>query len=166
MQEQARNRAANLAKLQTMKDAPVVEWYSLLEEGSGVRPQALEALRRVGRRQADIEEMLRYGIIRGMVLLPELDLKATPQLCQAARTFLLKNAKESRVRPKQDPRPYDVDSGAEQALPAMRWLIANGCNCDEGIAALEVSVESHIDSPARQKALASLAALSHAPGQK
>jgi hypothetical protein len=103
--------------------------------------------------------MLSYGIIMSMKLLPELDLQPTPQLCESARTFMLKNAKESRVRPKQDPRPYDPANGVLEYLPGIRWLVSHGCNCDEGIAALQASVESYIESPERNKAIAALAEL-------
>jgi len=159
-QERARKRTENMANLQAMTpDAPLMNWYGLLDEDSGVRPEALEALKHVERRQADIEEMLSYGIARAMMLLPDLDLSPTPQLCEAARTFMLASAKSSRVRPKQDPRPYVAGGDVEHSLPAIRWLQAHGCNCDEGIAALQASVESHQDTPDRKTALASLAGL-------
>jgi hypothetical protein len=162
VQEGARNRAANLEKLKAMTpDDPVMNWYNLLDEESGVRTEAFEALRKIERRQADIEDMLSYGIMRAMMLVPDLDLKATPQLCEVSRTFLVNRAKESRVRPKQDPRPYNGDSLAdlEKILPAVRWLLAHGCDLEEGIAGTEASVQSYIDSPERARALASLAGL-------
>lgn len=158
--ERARKRAENLAKLQAMTPAePLVNWYGLLDEDSGVRPEAIEALKHVERRQADIEYMLSNGIATAMMLLPDLDLKPTPHLCEAARTFMLASAKISRVRPKQDPRPYVAGGDVEHSLPAIRWLQARGCNCDEGVAALQASVESHQDTPDRKTALASLAGL-------
>jgi hypothetical protein len=162
VQEGERNRAANLEKLKAMTaDDPVMNWYGLLDEESGVRTEAFEALRKIERRQADIEDMLGYGIMRAMMLVPDLDLKATPRLCEVSRTFLVNRAKESRVRPKQDPRPYNGDSLAdlEKILPAIRWLIAHGCDLEEGIAATEASVQSHIDSPERGRALGLLAEL-------
>jgi hypothetical protein len=158
--EKARNRAENLPKIQAMSpDVPLMNWYPLLDEKNGVRPEALEALRHVERRQPDIEDMLSYGIVIAMLLLPDLDLQPTPQLCEAARTFMLKNAKESRVRPKQDPTPYDGAYGVAEFAPGIHWLTTRGCDCDEGIAALRASVESHLDSPDRKKALAALADL-------
>jgi hypothetical protein len=160
VQEQARNRAEMAAKLEAMTpDAPLTNWFPLLDQKSGVRTEALEKLRRVERRQGDIEDMLTWGIHGAMMLVPELDLQATPQLCAAAKAFLLKYAKESRVRPKQDPREYDPSNGVNDYLPGIRWLMSNGCDCDEGIAALEASVATYIESPGRNKDLATLAAL-------
>jgi hypothetical protein len=164
LHQAARNRPANLVKLQAMTpDQRLMDWYPLLDPSSGVRPEALEALRHVERRQADIEDMLSYGILMAMMLLPELDLQPTPQLCSSAQTFLLKAAKESRVRPKQDPRPYEAGSYADQSLPGIRWLVAHGCDCDEGIAALEAATQSYIESPARNQAVAALAQLRKKP---
>jgi hypothetical protein len=102
--------------------------------------------------------MLGWGVPRAMTLLPELDLKATPELCQAARDFLIKRAKETRVRPKQDPREYHSDD-VEKSLPGIRWLIANGCDCGDAVAAMQASVETFLDTPERQAALAALGAL-------
>lgn len=160
VQERARNRAYNLVRLEAMTDDhPVMDWYNLLDDESGVSAEAFERLRRIERRQHDIEDMLPWGILRAMTLLPQLDLKATPELCEAAKQFMLKSGKESRVREKQAPRAYVAGGTLEQSLPAIRWLIAHGCNCDEGIAAMEASVLSHLDSPDRKAALATIAEL-------
>jgi hypothetical protein len=37
--------------------------------------------------------------------------------------------------------------------------MANGCDCDDAVAAMQASVESHLDTPDRKAALAALAAL-------
>ena len=163
VREGRRKRAANLEKLKTMTpEMPLTDWYPLLDEEGGVTAEAFEALRHIERRQSDTEFLLVNGVSRAMMLLPELDLKATPELCEAARTFILKSAKGSRVRPRQDPREY---RGSEESVDGIRWLQAHGCNCDEGIAALEASVRSYLDSPDRQAALASLAALREKSGR-
>jgi hypothetical protein len=160
VQQRAENRAKNIEKLQAMTpQQPLTDWYPLLGPDSGVSAEALEALRHIDRRQADIQDMLTWGIAKAMMLLPDLDLKATPQLCAAAQTFLLKTAKDWRVRPKQDPRPYQPSDYLDPFLPGIRWLVWNGCNCDEGIMALEASVGSYIESPDRNKAVADLANL-------
>jgi len=160
VREGQRHRAENLEKLKTMTpEMPLTDWYPLLDEEGGVAAEALEALRHIERRQSDIEFLLSNGVLKAMMLLPQLDLKATPELCEAARTFMLQSAKSSRVRPKQDPREYRAGGDVEGSVDGIRWLQAHGCNCDEGIAALEASVRSHLDSPDRKAALASLAAL-------
>ncbi len=161
IREGKRNRARNLDKLHTMTpEMPLTDWYPLLDEEGGVSVEAFEALGHVERRQADIEFLLSHGVSKAMMLLPQLNLKATQELCEAARIFMLKSAKSSRIRPKQDPVEYRGEGGdVEQSADGIRWLQAHGCNCDEGIAALEASVRSHLDSRDRQVALATLAAL-------
>jgi len=159
-QERERKRAENLPKLQAMtSDTPVWDWFPFLDEDSGVQPEALESVRHLKRRQNDIEDMLGGGVGRAMMLLPDLDLKATPELCESARNYLVKSAKESRLRPKQDPREYRVGGFVENSRAGIRWLIANGCDCDDAIAAMQASVETFIDTPDRKAALAALAAL-------
>ena len=158
--EQERKRAENLPKLQAMApESPLQDWFPFLDETSGVHPEALEAVRHLERRQTDIQDMLGWGVPIAMTLLPDLDLKATPELCNAARNYLIKSAKESRVRPKQDPREYRAGGYVEDSLAAIRWLIANGCDCDDAVAAMQASVETFIETPDRKAALVALAAL-------
>lgn len=153
-------REASLVKLRAMKpSAPITDWYPFLEEKSGVREEALEALRHAPRRQSDIQEMLSYGIPMGMILVPQLDLKPTPELCEAAHGYLGKRAGEIRIEPPHDPVPYTSSGYVAESLPGIRWFQENGCDCTEGIHALESAVETHLDSPIRQKTLASLAEL-------
>ena len=153
-------REANLVKLRAMKPAaPLTEWYALLDEQSGVRQEALQALRRVPRRQADIQDMLAHGIPMAMILVPDLDLKPGPELCEAARAYLRKRAAEIRIEPPHDPVPYTAAGYVAESLPGVRWFQDNGCDCTQGIHELESAVETHLDSPIRQKTLASLAEL-------
>jgi hypothetical protein len=155
----ARNREENLAKLQAMPaDAPLWDWFDLLQEKSGVRTEALQAVRRLERRQKDIEELIEAGVPRALRLIPDLDLQPTPVLCEGAGNYLRKYAKETRVRPKQDPREYSGD-WVDESLPAIRWLMSRGCDCDATVAAMEVSVGTFIDTPARKAALTALAGL-------
>jgi hypothetical protein len=159
-QERERNRTHNLEKLRAMPPgALIVNWYPLLDPESGVQAEALEALRHDPARQAQIEDMLGYGIHRAMTLLPDLDLQPTPTLCQAAGAFFVQTAASSHLRKRDDPVPYNAQVGFHELLPGIRWLTAHGCNCDEGIAALDASARTYLDSPARHILLADLAAL-------
>jgi hypothetical protein len=92
-----------------------------------------------------------------MQLVPELDLQPTPKLCEAAKAYLLKEAKEYRLKDRA-PYPYEAQFSIDGAVPAIRWFESHGCNCDEGIAALRAVAMTYLDSPARQKLLASLSA--------
>ena len=160
IQERERNRAQNLEKLKAMPPgASIMDWYPLLDAESGVQAEALEALRHDPARQAQIEDMLGYGVRRAMTLLPDLALEPTPALCEAARKFFLKTATGSHLRKRDDPVPYSSQVSFHELLPGIRWLTAHGCNSDEGIAALDESARTYLDSPERQKLLADLAAL-------
>jgi hypothetical protein len=160
VQEGQRLRAANLEKLKTMTpEMPLPYWYPLLDEEGGVRAEALEEVRKVPRRQADIEFLLTNGVLMAMMLLPELDLQARPELCQAANTFMVNAARGSRVRPKQEPREYRPGGDLEASVAGVRWLQAHGCDCDEGLAAMEASVRTFLDTPERKAALTTIAEL-------
>jgi hypothetical protein len=158
-QEKERKHAENLAKLKAMTpDRHLVDWYGLLDPESGVRPAALAALRTVERRQGDVQEGLTYGIPAVMWLVPELDLKPTPELCEAARSYLMRVAKGLRIR-NREPYAYSAEASIDRSFPGIRWFMAHGCTCGEGIAAIETEVRTYLDSPDRQKVLAGLAGL-------
>jgi len=162
--ERERARAENLPKLQAMTpDKPLNEYFPFLNDESGVQADALAAMRKLDRRQADIIDMLGWGIPKALDLLPELDLQPTPQLCAAANASMIKSAHESRVRPKQEPRTYTAGGDFDYSVPAIRWLKAHGCDCDPSIAAFEASVSSHLDSPDRRAALETIAQLRAKP---
>ncbi len=155
--QRANRRAENLEKIKAMPaDARLMDWYDLLDEESGVRPEALEALRRIDRRQSDIEDMLPYGILRAMMLVPEFDLKPTPQLCEAAKAFLRKHAANRRST---DASPYDDAGDTDKILPALKWLKSNRCDCSAEIGAVQDAIKSYGDSPDRKRALAALDAV-------
>jgi hypothetical protein len=164
VQEKARRRAENLVKLAAMSsEEPVVNWYGLLEDEGGVRAEALETLRHVARRQADIEDMLGYGIPKAMMLLPDLDLEPRPQLCAAAQAFLHKRAQDAQRRPADEPAAYTSEGYVAESLPGIRWLQSHGCDCDASLAAVDAMVRTYRDSPERQQILAALAALRRKP---
>jgi len=116
-QERERTREKNLARLQAMPaDASINEWWELFNGGSGVRNEAIAAFKHLDRRQADIEEMMGYGAFGSMGLMEELDLQATPKLCQASHAYFEKRAKE------QGPtgRPARWTAGSENGHAADR----------------------------------------------
>jgi hypothetical protein len=161
-QETQRKLAENRERLKSMSpDAHLTQWYPLLEPGSGVRGEAIEALKKVARRQADIEEGLANGIPRTMQLVPELDLSPTPELCSAGKAFLEIAARRLRVDP-SDSGPYEEDATLVKSLTGVRWLQAHGCDCDEGVRALEEAARTHRDSRDRRDFLAELAAMRRA----
>jgi hypothetical protein len=136
----------------------LVEWYPLLDPENGARAEAIEALKKVPRRQSDVVEGLTYGIPAIMKLVPDLDLKPTPELCEAAQAYLAKSAKGLRLG-KREPVAFPAEAYDVDGLAGLRWFRAHGCNCDEGIAALDAVVRTYLDSPDRQKLLTGLSDL-------
>jgi hypothetical protein len=152
-------RVENLEKVKAMRpDQPLRDWFSLVEPDSGVRSEALEALKTVERRQSDVQEGLNDGFQAFMELVPDLDLKYSPELCQAAQVFLRKTADGMRITD-SDPHPYQTNKYLESSLRGVRWFTAHGCNCGGGIAAIETCVRAYVDTPDRRQMLALLASL-------
>lgn len=158
-QEQERKHAEALAKLQTMSpESDITQWYDLLDPKNGVRTEAIAALKKVPRRQTDIEEGVGYGIPALLRLVPELDLSPRPELCEAFRAYLVRMAKSINLR-KEDPYPFPEALSFEDLAPSMRWLISHGCTCQDELNQVEAMVLKYQDSPYRQQALATLAGL-------
>jgi hypothetical protein len=154
------DRAQNLKKLHAMpRGAPIADWYPLLTVESGVQAEALAVLRGDPTRQAQIEDMLSWGIRRALTLLPDLDLQATPELCRKANALLIEAAGSYRRNPDDLPVRFMPDNGLNEYVPTVRWLLAHGWNCDEAIATLDAAVQSYGDSRERRKTLADLARL-------
>jgi len=62
--KKAERREKALAKLRAMTaDQPLEQWVSLLEPENGVRAEVIKALRKVDRRQEDIEQLARHNSI-------------------------------------------------------------------------------------------------------
>jgi hypothetical protein len=137
-------------------DSPLWEWVDLVASGE-MREHALAGIRKLTRRQADVEMMLDRGWSFPMLELPNLALESTAGLCERARSFLRQRA-EALHDP--EPPPYTVVAPRiEIYLPAMRWLVENHCNCASELRAVEDAVGAYPDSPERQKFLEEMARL-------
>jgi hypothetical protein len=166
-QDRERRHDEYLTKLQAMTaDQPLPEWYPLLNPQNGVRAEALEALRHVERRQADVEMGLNCGIPAVFALVPELDLKVTPELCEAGDGFLQKDAQRSRRGPQSDAAPYVLTADATARLDVIRWLATHGCDWGGGIEALRAAAGTWTDSPDRRKYFVLLDELKRESGAK
>lgn len=155
-------REENLAKLSALPaSTPLWEWVELLNADSGVRSEALAAARKLDHRQADVEQMLEWEIPQALALMPELDVKGSPRLCKAANGMLMKKAEYATEQANRFPGDYSVSGHVyvEESVPALRWLAANGCDCDEANAALQAAI-GHYNATKEQKAgIEALAAL-------
>jgi len=153
-------RSQYLEKIGTISpDAPITDWYDVLAQENGVRPEAIQAYRKVERRQRDVEYLLNNGIPMAMKLAPDVDLNPTPRLCEAAKTCLAIMAKNMHVK-NTDPYPYQGDPGLDDSLPGIRWFLTHSCDCSAGVAAIDAVIrKDYLDSPQRQKILGDLAGL-------
>jgi len=121
-------------------ESPLSEWQPFTEPGNPFRDRALEKIRHSPRRQADAEGMTAQGYSFAMLELPNLALKPTPELCQGATTFLVKEAEFFRAN-NAEPTPFAVaGTRVRRYLPAMEWLVSNRCDVDTGLAAIEAAL--------------------------
>ena len=92
--------------------------------------QAVEGARHAKNRQTDAVTLLQQGKVHWLPQLWQIDLEATPALCEAFGAGLLKEAAGPG---------YDLNLGEdlERQLPNLKWLAAEHCNLDAGLAAME-----------------------------
>jgi hypothetical protein len=95
--------------------------------------QAVAGARLVKSQQGDAERLLKEVNLYGLRELWRLDLEATPSLCEAFRAALLKVAIE-------DDLDRSVVERVEDQLPNMKWLVAEHCSLDDGLAAAKPKV--------------------------
>ena len=144
-------REQNLAQVATIgEDQPLWHWLPLLKEESGVRDDTLAALRKLKRRQSDVEAMLANEGYEALELMPLLDLEPTPRLQQLLNAWCLKTADYARTK------PGGGDTILERTflytpLPALHWIRAHGGDCREGISQLKAAALEYRDTKVRAK---------------
>jgi hypothetical protein len=117
------------------------------------------------RRTEDAVEMLggnEFEAWNLLIYLPELDLAATPALCEAALREVHRELAQVYLPGTDDPRPYQelLDHlGTGQPFQALTWLGTHGCDSGSEIDEAERLVGAYQDSPERTAMLASLRAL-------
>jgi hypothetical protein len=151
-------RQRNLAEFRKLTpDSPLKDWLTFRPASNELREQALAAIRKLPRRQADAELMLRQGLDYFWDDLPELDLAPSPVVCESARKFLLEKARDIQPHNPADPPKFAyMVERIEPFLPTMKWLVEHHCECAAELAALENTVRIYPDSPERKKMLDAL----------
>jgi hypothetical protein len=160
--KKAERREKALAKVQAMTaDQPVEQWASLLEPENGVRAEAIEALRKVDRRQEDVEQLARHNsTFLGAV--PELDLKLTPLLCSAIQDFIWNRAFVRQLQGERGQR-FRADESDDAIASTIGWFQSRGCDCGPSLDKYAEDIRrSFKDSPERQAFLEVLAKLKQA----
>ena len=155
---QKETREKNLVIVRTISEnRPLWTWLPLVAEESGVRREALDAMRGLKRRQADVEQM--FADDRDALdLVPELDLQPTPRLQQSINSRAVKDAAYARTMPGGGDEILER-TFIYASLPAMHWLHSHGGDCHEGVSELKSAVLLYRDTPIRRRLLKELDAL-------
>jgi hypothetical protein len=164
---------------QTLREAP--ERFSMLSprshlkawlhfaEDKSLRDQALAGARTLDHRTEDAIENLggsEYDAWHLLIWLPELDLRATPELCAAALGEVYRELTRIYRPRSDDPRPYGElleRMGTGKPLEALVWLAGHGCDTNAGVSEAEALVSAYQDSPDRTAMLATLSGLHRKP---
>jgi hypothetical protein len=144
-------------------------WLSF-EDKKEYHDRALAGARTLDHRTADAVEMLKANSVGEpwtvLRLLPQLNLDATPALCDAALWELHKEfARIHRPKPEQPMRYRELLDrlGTGDQFGATIWLASHGCDAETGLNEAESLINTYQDSPARAAMLAKLAALHRKP---
>jgi hypothetical protein len=153
-----RGREQNLAAFRRLsQESELSEWLAFRLPDNELRAEALQGIRRLQRRQGDAEELMRRGLDTFWEDVPNLDLMATPVICERARHFLQGRAREIQPHhPENPPRFALMAERVEPYLATMQWLVDKGCTCDAELAAIEAAVRGYPDSPERRHVLDAL----------
>jgi hypothetical protein len=155
-EERARRRANDLEELSRMDDeTSLYEVKTYMHPASVVRPEAVEIARHLPNRQAEMIVMLRNQHWEPLWFIAEIDIRPTPELCEAARCWL-----HGTVRDRHESSGTDfIGDEFTQNLVGIAWIAAN-CGCEKELDEIEAYVRrQNPNAPAVQKFLADLAAI-------
>jgi hypothetical protein len=157
--EYRKQRAATFASLTA--DSPFWQWWDFAQEGSEFRAEALAGLSKVNHREEQIAKIIEQGGRRELFLiLPRLELRATPEIEGGVRVYLQDQVKYLMPYDPEKPMATTVvTEWFEQYFPTIRWLVGNGGSCNEELSAIAEAVRKYPDCPERQNFLAALGGL-------
>jgi hypothetical protein len=157
--QKARELADSLAELRKFdEETKIYEVERYARPKSPVRKEALEVMRHITNRQADVILQLQ-GLNSSMLyLLPDIDLQPTPELCTAVRAYL-HQAVQQRLTGSSPTGNSFVGSEFEDSVEGIHWVSKN-CGCDAQLAEIEAYARSQDQSaPSVQKFLEALSAI-------
>ena len=164
---------------QTLREAP--ERFSMLTPRSHLKAwlhfaadpslhdQAMAGARALDHRTEDAVEILggtEYDAWDLLIVLPELDLQATPALCAAALHEVYRELTEIYRPTTDDPRPYRElleRMGTGKPLEALIWLAEHGCDTEAAVSEARDLVSAYGNSPQRAAMLTTLSGLRRKP---
>ena len=126
--KQAERREKTLKRMRAMTpEQPLEQWRELLLPVNGARAEVIVALRKVDRRQEDIEQLARHDAVF-LAAIPDLDLKLTPLLCDAISDYVFNLAFVRKLQGERR-QPFRPDESDEALAAAVGWFQSRGCDC-------------------------------------
>ncbi len=138
---------------------PLRDWLEFTGPENELRGQAFEKIRHLTRRQADAEILFRQGFTYLQRDLPELDLQATPPVCEGSIRYFREKLGDLRPRIDNPPPFAAVQEFIQPYMPGLRWMVEHRCDCGAVLDELESAVRRYEDSPERRRFLEDVAAL-------
>jgi len=136
-------------------DSPLRDYLEYIKPGSPVRERALNEARLVNERQAQAEQLIRDGMLVWLADLWQLDVAASPNLCDAFAGQLQKEAEKDRGKDSY----LVIADYLEIHLANLTWLTAARCDLTDAIAAVEMTARGYPAAPQRDRFLGALAQL-------
>jgi hypothetical protein len=156
-EKEAADLRVQFAKLTA--ESPLWEWTPFAKSTYEMHMEALNHIRTAPTRQADAEIMLDRGDFP-MLLLFDLKLDPTPELCQKFRNFLAKREQSMRLKVPQSQSIKVIAIDLDAAINSMNWLTGNHCDCRDLGAAYLATANSYKDAKLAGRNLIQLKAIS------
>jgi hypothetical protein len=139
-------------------DSSLGDYLQYLPGGDTRSREALAGARRVKSRQADAVQLLNAGRLEALTDLFRLDLKPTPELCQAYDKALAVAASQV-TKARSDYLSIAID--LEEQLPNIDWLVEGGCNLNDSLGILADHLRAVSDSQRMDKFAVTLQGYRH-----
>ena len=124
-----------------------------------MREEALAAMRKLNRRQSDVEAMVENHYSPGPDLVPLLDLQLTPRLQQLINEECRRTAEYAHTKPGGSDEILERDFMWGQ-LPNLEWMHTHGGDCRDCVALLKAAALEYQDTKVRRNYLKALEKLS------
>ncbi len=133
---EAKRHAEALAKFQQLTpSSPLADWAAFF--GGEFNGAAIAGARTLPNRQAEAVDALHRGMTFPLAEYGRLDLHATPELCTAARDFLI--AAAASHKPSADPDDRSAEIYFDPLLGGLEILTKEKCDLDAAVKAIDAS---------------------------
>ena len=124
--------------------SPILDWLEFARTSSQLYDEAIRKIRVLPDRQTAFEQMLNRGEAIGFDALWNVELAATPALCDGARKVL--RAQSIALRPSAERTHYrDIYDPVDGYVSTLHWLTQNRCPMQAELDALEATVRAYPD---------------------